>query len=56
MAGSDATGQREDTTRELGSVPIGRSDFRVLLSPLMRSASVSRSGDAFGVSDRSLPG
>ena len=47
MSGSGYTGQRKDTMRELGVC-----DFHSLLAPLVRSVSVSKSGDALGTSDR----
>ena len=55
MVGSDPTGQRKDTPRELGGGPSDSFDFRVLAAPLMRCASVSKSGDARGVSEMSPP-
>ena len=56
MVGHDSTGQRKGTTRELERDPGDGSDFRIQPAPLMRSASVSKSGGALGMSYRSPPG
>ena len=53
---SDSAGQREDTTRERGDGPSDSFDFRSAPAPLVRSASVSKSGDALATSDRPPPG